>query len=88
MEELAALMESCAGLVGQPGDWRKQELLGPTYSEETCSLVAFDALCTLAEFYHRRVDVNAALGWARRALYHWFVATRVGWNGDGLRVSC
>jgi hypothetical protein len=87
MEQLAALMESCDGLVGQPDDWRNKASIGASFSEETCSIVAFDALCTLSEFHHRRGNVGAALTSAGQALYIWFAATTVGLDGDGMRVS-
>jgi hypothetical protein len=88
MVKLATLMESCDRLVKQPGDWRVERPLGLTHAEQLCSLVTFDALCTLSEYHHHRGDVDAALGWARRALLTWFAATTAGQDGDGIPVSC
>jgi hypothetical protein len=88
MEQLATLMESCGGLVGQPSERRKEGPLGSTCAEGTCSLAAFDAFCTLSEFLQQRGNVSAALKWARRALHIWFAATTVGRLGDGIQVSC
>jgi hypothetical protein len=87
MGSLAELMESCDGVVRPPGDWRKDTPSGSTYSEDTSSLVAFDALCTLSKFHHRRGNIDDALGWARGALRVWFGPTTVGQGGNGIQVG-
>jgi hypothetical protein len=71
MEKLAAMIQ--AGQIACVNhDWRSKESAPFASVQERFPLTAFDARCVLSEYYHRRGDVNAALGWAREGLACWY----------------
>ncbi|GBF99487.1 hypothetical protein Rsub_12155 [Raphidocelis subcapitata] len=71
MEKLATMIQ--AGQIACVNhDWRSKESAPFASVQERFPLTAFDARCVLSEYYHRRGDVNAALGWAREGLACWY----------------